>query len=133
MSTKELHNEFYHEYISYILGELTKVKKWVTMVVNLNGNVMKRTCYFETAFYIEYASGNHKLCGHYFNFSRNISKKQRECDVSHVNRDKINCVCQLNVEDNNVNDNFIQIVDAIKRKEYIKNKRLRLKKNIRMN
>ena len=66
-------------------------------MVNLNGNITKRTCYIEVAFSVGDASGNHKLCGHYVNFSGNISRKQRECDVSNVNSDNINCVCKLNV------------------------------------
>ena len=87
--------------MSYILGKLTNVQKnnGVTMVFNVNGSVMKIKCYFKIAFPIGDASLNHKLCFHYVNFSVNISKKQRECDVFHVNSDKINFVFQINVGD----------------------------------
>ena len=103
MITKEIHNEFYHEAMSYILGELINVKKnnGVPMVANVNGNFSKRTCYFEVAFYIGYASWNHKLCFHYVNFSGNISRKQRKCDLYHVKSDKINLFFQINVGDKN--------------------------------
>ena len=83
VNTKELHNEFYHGAMSYILGDIIKLKKnnGIPIMVNLNGNITKRTCYIEVAFSVGDASGNHKLCGHYVNFSGNISRKQRECDV----------------------------------------------------
>ena len=50
----------------YIIGELINVQKnkGLKMVVNVNGNVSKITCYFEVEFSIGYASVNYKLCGH---------------------------------------------------------------------
>ena len=68
------------------------------MVVNINGVPSKRTCYFEVAFSIGDASGNHKLCGHYVNFVGNVSRKQRECNIPHLQSDNVNYTCQLNVE-----------------------------------
>ena len=67
------------------------------MMVNINGQSVKRTCYFEVAFSLRDASGNHKLCGHYVNFGGNVLRKQRECNVSHLDSDKVNCKCELNI------------------------------------
>ena len=79
ISTKELFNEFYHNSIEFILEELVQVQKsnGIEMMVNINGESKKRTCYFEVAFSLGDASGNHKLCGHYVNFVRNVCRKQR--------------------------------------------------------
>ena len=41
-----------------------KEKNGVEMMVNINRNYEKRTCYFEAAFSLGDACGNHKLCGH---------------------------------------------------------------------
>ena len=59
-------------------------------MVNFNGYIFMRTCYFEVAFTLGDSSGNNKLCGHYTNFSGNIARKQRECNISHMNSDKLN-------------------------------------------
>ena len=106
VSSKELSGEFYHNSIKFILEELIHVqnRNGIEMMVNLNGDVVKRTCYFEVVFCIGDASGNHKLCGHYVNFASNIHRKQRECNVSHIDYDKVNCQCELNIGNNNIKD-----------------------------
>ena len=65
------------------------------MVVSING---VRTCYFEAAFSIGDASGNHKYCGHYVNFVDNECRKQRECNIPHLQSYNFNYTCQINVE-----------------------------------
>ena len=45
------------------------------MMVNINGESEKRTCYFEVAFSLGDTSGNHKICGHYVNFVENACIK----------------------------------------------------------
>ena len=89
------------------------------MMVNLNGQSVKRTCYFEVTFSLGDASGNHKLCGHYVNFAGNVFRKQRECNVTHLHSDNINFPCELNIRDNNMKDIVIKSVNAIKSKENV--------------
>ena len=121
ISTKELSNEFYHSSIEFILEDLIKVQRnnGIEMMVNLNGESEKRTCYFEVAFSLGDASGNHKLCGHYVNFSGNVCRKQRECNVSHLDSDNINFQCEFNIGENNIKDTVIKCVNAINSKENI--------------
>ena len=45
------------------------------MMVNINGESEKQTCYFEVAFSLGDASGNHKLSGHYLIFVGNVQRK----------------------------------------------------------
>ena len=97
------------------------------MVVNINGVPSKRTCYFEVAFSIGDASGNHKLCGHYVNFVGNVSRKQRECNIPHLQSDNVNYACQLNVEHNKIQDVVVKCVNAIKAKENVSHNRETLK------
>lgn len=118
VSTKELSNEFYHTSIGFILEELIRVQKnnGIVMMVNVNGEVVKRTCYFEVAFSVGDASGNNKLCGHYVNFSGNILRKQRECNVSHMKCDNLECQCELNIGENNIKEKVVRAVTSIKSK-----------------
>ena len=91
----------------------------VEMMVNINGQSVKRTCYFEVAFSLGDASGNHKLCGHYVNFGGNVLRKQRECNVSHLDSDKVNCKCELNIGEKNIKNVVIKCVNSIKAKENV--------------
>ena len=121
VSTKELSNEFYHKSIEFILQDLINLQKnnGVEMMVNVNGQSVKRTCYFEVAFSLGDASGNHKLCGHYVNFGCNILRKQRECNVSHLDSDKVNCNCELNIGEKSITKVVIKCVNSIKAKENV--------------
>ena len=86
VATKELKNEFYHDAITFILEDLINIQKFngIEMIVNINGNVRKTTCYFEVAYIIGDSLGNNKISGHYVNFSGNVKRKQRECNIDHV-------------------------------------------------
>ena len=121
ISTKELSNEFYHSSIEFILEDLIEVQKinGIEMVVNVNGESEKRTCYFEVAFSLGDASGNHKLCGHYVNFAGNVCRKQRECNVSHLDSDNVHFQCELNIGEKNIKDTVIKSVNAINSKENV--------------
>ena len=103
------------------MDELIQVQKrnGIKMMVNVNGHICMRTCYFEVAFTLGDASGNNKLCGHYTNFSGNIARKQRECIISHMNSDKLNHECQLNIGEHNIKDKVTRAVQSIKRKENV--------------
>lgn len=115
ISTKELPNEYYSNCLNYILKELieSQQKECVEMMVNINGYHEIRTCYFEVAFAIGDALGNNKLCGQYLNFSKNIQRKQRECNVSHMNSDKVQLSCELNLGRNNIKDKVVKCVNEI--------------------
>ena len=121
IATKELSNEFYHSCISFILDELIQVQKrnGIKMMVNVNGHICMSKCYFEVAFYLGDASGKKKLCGHYNNFSGNIARKKRECKISHMNSDKLNHECQMNIGEYNIKDKVTRSVQSIKRKENV--------------
>ena len=89
------------------------------MMVNINGQSVKRTCYFDVAFSLGDASGNHKLYGYFVNVGGNILRKQSECNVSHLDSDKVNCKCELNIGEKNVRNIVIKCVNSIKAKENI--------------
>ena len=61
------------------MNELIQIQKidGVEMMVNINGNYERRTCYFEVVFSIGDACGNQKLCGHRVIFSGNLQKKTK--------------------------------------------------------
>ena len=68
-------------------------KDGAEMMVNINGNFKIRTCYFKVAFSVGDACGNHKLCGCYLFFSKNIRGKQREFNKSHMESDNVRFPC----------------------------------------
>ena len=129
ISTKELPNEYYSNCLNYILKELieSQQKECVEMMVNINGYHEIRTCYFEVAFAIGDALGNNKLCGRYLNFSNNIQRKQRECNVSHMNSDKVQLSCELNLGRNNIKDKVVKCVNEINTDQNITQNRQTLK------
>ena len=98
----------------------------------MNGVPLKRTCYFKVAFSIGDASVNHKLCGHYVDFVGNVCRKQRECNIPHLQYDNANFACQLNINENNIQDVLVKCVNAIKVKENVSHNCEILKKNYKM-
>ena len=65
------------------------------------------------AFSLGDACGNHKLCGHYLNFSKNVQRKQIVCNVSHMEYDNVRFPCRWNLGNNNVKDKVENCVKAI--------------------
>ena len=63
--------------------------------------------------------GNNKLCGHYQNFSKNLQRKQRECNVSHMDSDNVCFPCRLNLGTNNIKDKVEKCVNAIERRQNV--------------
>ena len=96
-------------------------------MVNINGNYEIRTYYFEVAFCLGDALGNNKLCGHYQNFSKNLQRKQRECNVSHMDSDNVCFPCRLNLGTNNIKDKVEKCVNAIERRQHVTQNRESLK------
>ena len=102
------------------------------MMVNINGNYKIRTCYLEVAFSLGDACGNHKLCGHYLNYSKNVQRKQRECNVSHMESNNVRFSCQLNLGNNNIKDKVEKCVKAIQIRQNVTENRNSLKKYHKM-
>ena len=54
------------------------------------------------------------------NFSWNLQRKQKECNVSHMECDNVCFPCQLNVGNNNIKDKVEKCVKAIKDRQNVK-------------